>query len=188
MNPLHVTADGADPIHLVRKAQGGDMAALGMLYDRFAPALFLTVRRVTDSSADAEDVVHDVFVGLPEALRSYDEQGRFSAWLARVGIRHAMMRRRACSRRREDGLDRAAEIHGRDDIADSVEHTTEHLALHSAVRALPEPLRYVLILRQVEGLSHDEIAGILGISVANSRTRLARALDNLRRALTTDPS
>ena len=58
----------------------------------------------------------------------------------------------------------------------------------AALIALPEPLRYVLILRQVEGLSHDEIAGILGISVANSRTRLARALDNLRRALTTDPS
>ena len=168
---------------LTRAASEGDVAALGALYDRYAPALYSTLLRFTDSPADAEDVVHDVFVGLPEALRSYAERGRFDAWLARVAVRHALMRRRAQARRREDAIEGALDFIAADDATRRVDDSSEHAALYSAVRALPEGLRHVLLLRQVEGFSHREIAEALGISVANSRTRLARAIDMLRSSL-----
>lgn len=183
IRPRPVTSDAASMDDLARATRDGDLAALGVLYDRAAPALFRTLLRVTDSPADAEDVLHDVFVGLPEALRSYSEFGRFEAWLARVAVRHAMMSRRARMRRREDDLDRAAPVASPSDALRSVDDASEHAGLHAAVRALPDTLRHVLLLRQVEGFSHHEIADALGISVANSRTRLARAIDALRLAL-----
>jgi RNA polymerase sigma-70 factor (ECF subfamily) len=96
------------------------------------------------------------------------------------------MHRRAQSRRREDGLDRASGHHAGDDMAAEVEHASEHAGLRAAVRALPEPLRHVLLLRLVDDFAHEEVASTLGISVANSRTRLARAIDALRRALGSD--
>lgn len=183
IRPRPVTSDAAGTDDLARAARDGDLAALGALYDRSAPALFRTLLRFTDSPADAEDVLHDVFVGLPEALRAYAERGRFDAWLARVAVRHALMRRRAQSRRREEGLDRAAASLATDDATRHVDDASEHAGLHAAVRALPDGLRQVLLLRQVEGFSHHEIADALGISVANSRTRLARAIDALRHRL-----
>lgn len=183
IRPRPVTLDAAGTDDLARAARDGDLAALGALYDRSAPALYRTLLRYTGSVVDAEDVLHDVFVGLPEALRGYTERGRFDAWLARVAVRHAMMRRRARSRRREDELDDAAPFASADDAARRTDDDSEHAGLHAAVRALPDSLRHVLLLRQVEGFSHDEIASVLGISTGNSRARLSRAIDALRRAL-----
>lgn len=185
IRPRPVTSDAASTDDLAHAARDGDLAALGALYDRSAPSLYRTLLRYTDSTADAEDVLHDVFVGLPEALRAYAERGRFDAWLARVAVRHAMMRRRAQSRRREEGLDGAAPLAAADDAARRTDDASEHAGLHAAVRALPDPLRHVLLLRQVEGFSHDEIASVLGISTGNSRARLSRAIDALRRTLGT---
>lgn len=169
-----------DPRALARAVRSGDPDALGTLYDLHAPALFTTVARFLGSRADAEDVVHDVFVGLPEALRAYDEQGRLEAWLARVAIRRAMMHRRSALRRREDDMDAASMV------ASPPDRDTDHGDLLAAVQRLPDTLRHVVILRQVEGFSHQEIAGLLGITAGNSRIRLARALEALRRLLRPD--
>ncbi len=186
IRPRLLRVNAADTDELARAVRDGDVAALGALYDRSAPALFRVLLRYTDSTADAEDVLHDVFVGLPEALRSYSERGRFDAWLAHVGVRRALMQRRAQSRRREDGLDLASGHLAVDDTVADVEHASEHAGLRAAVKALPEPLRHVLLLRLVDNFAHEEIASTLGISVANSRTRLARAIGALRRTLGSD--
>jgi RNA polymerase sigma factor (sigma-70 family) len=71
-------------------------------------ALFRLAYRLVGAREDAEDVVHDVFVGLPEALGRYEERGSFGGWLKRVTARVALMRLRSGKRRREVGLDSAA--------------------------------------------------------------------------------
>jgi len=165
---------------LVGGARNGDPDALGMLYDAFGAGLFRLAYRLTGTREDAEDVVHDVFVGLPEALVRYEERGQFGAWLRRVTARVALMRLRGQVRRRESGLGDAAELPAR------TEETSEQVELRAAVDALPPELRSVLVLKEMEGYSHAEIAALLGISAAASRVRLFRAIRHVRRKLEED--
>jgi len=163
---------------LIQAARAGEPSGIGGLYDRYADALFRTALRLMASVPDAEDVVHDVFVGLPEALRHYEERGRFDAWLTRITVRVALMRGRQSKRRYEGPLDEAATISG-----DASDDAAERDELRRAVMSLPARLRDVLVLKQIEGYSHEEIGALLGISAGASRVRLARALDALRRKL-----
>jgi len=115
------------PTHLIDRVRAGDPHALGQLYDEFAPRLLRVARQLLGSREDAEDTVHNMFVGPPEALQRYEECGSLRAWL-----------------------------------------TT----------------RTVFVLRQIEDLSHPEIATLLGISEGNSRVRHTRALEHLRARIT----
>ncbi len=158
-----------------------DAQALGTLYDTYASQLLRLAYRLLGTREDAEDVVHDVFVGLPEALGHYEERGRLDAWLRRVTVRVALMRQRARERRREISLHSAA------DIPTPPGLTPEQLALHAAVNALPGALRSVLVLKEMEGYSHAEIAALLGISAVTSRVRLYRAIKRVRQRLEDRP-
>jgi RNA polymerase sigma-70 factor, ECF subfamily len=160
----------------VEQTRAGSPDALAELYRKHAAALYRLAYRLTGARQDAEDVVHDVFVGLPEALHRYEEHGNFVAWLKRVTVRVALMRLRGRQRRREVALDAT-----RPEQAPPA--PTDRIALDAALNALPDPLRVVLILKEIEGYSHAEIGGLLGISVVASRVRLNRALKRLRRAL-----
>jgi RNA polymerase sigma-70 factor (ECF subfamily) len=166
----------AGAIEQVRAARDGDPAALGVLYDAFGAGLFRLAYRITGTREDAEDVVQDVFVGLPEALGHYVERGNLSGWLKRVTARVALMRLRASKRRREVALEGF-------DTATDPPHPTDRMALLAAVNALPDALRAVLVLKEVEGYSHAEISELLGISTVTSRVRLNRAMKRLRKIL-----
>ena len=165
---------------LIGPVRDGDPTALGQLYEAFGVGLFRLAYRLTGTREDAEDVVHDVFVGLPEALTRYEERGRLGAWLGRVTARVALMRHRRSRRRREVGLDGAAEV------AASARMPAENLALWAALDALPPDQRAVLVLKEMEGYTHAEIAETLGISPVASRVRLLRALRRMRRHLEED--
>jgi RNA polymerase sigma-70 factor (ECF subfamily) len=132
--------------------------------------------RLVGAREDAEDVVHDVFVGLPEALRRYEERGSFAAWLKRVTARVALMRLRSGKRRREVALERAG---GHAEPPAPLDGD----GLQAAVNTLPDHLRAVLVLKEIEGYGHAEIAQLLGISEGASRVRLTRALKRLRNEL-----
>ena len=157
---------------LVLNAREGDADALA--------ALFRLAYRLTGTRQDAEDVVHDVFVGLPEALARYEERGRLGAWLGRVTARVALMHQRRSRRRREIGLEDAAEIPGR------AAANGDGAAVWAALDTLPATQRAVLVLKEMEGYSHAEIAATLGITQVTSRVRLLRALRQMRRQLEED--
>jgi len=144
------------------------------LYRRHASALMAVAYRLLMSRADAEDVVHDLFVGLPEALRKYEERGSMESWLKRIVVRLALSRLRA---RRELPLDAAQDLTARPS------DPTDRVALQRALAELSPSLRAVLVLKEIEGFSHAEIAGMLGISVGASEVRLHRALRQLRASL-----
>lgn len=120
--------------------------------------------------------MHDVFVGLPEALERYEERGSLVGWLNRVTARVALMRLRSRNRRREVAL----EVEG---LGAAPSQDADRIALQAAVDALPDPLRVVLVLTEIEGYSHAEAAELLGISAGASRVRLTRALKRLRKVL-----
>lgn len=171
---------------MLDNARDGSRAALGELYRAHADGVFRLAYRITGSREDAEDVLQDVFVGLLHALSSYDERGRFESWLKRVTARTALMRLRAQRRRGEQSLEPATEaVAGRADghAGDAGAHSIDRLAVDRALSRLPQSLRAVFLLREVEGYAHDEIAGLLGISAGASATRLSRAWTVLRKEL-----
>ena len=159
---------------VVARVASGDRAALGALYDRYASVLLGVAFRLLMSKPDAEDVVHDVFVGLPEALRKYEERGAFVSWLKRVTARVAL------SRLRRDEVRGAAIDAG---VGAPPRDHEVAIDLEAAVAALAPSLRAVLVLKDVEGYSHVEIAEMIGITVGASKVRLHRALRALRETL-----
>jgi len=173
---MSMSAGSGSPASLIAEARAGGPEALAALYLEHGAALFRLAYRLVGAREDAEDVVHDVFVGLPEALQRYEERGSFAGWLKRVTARVALMRLRSGTRRREVALDGAA---GQAEPP----ATAEHDGLQAAVNRLPDHLRAVLVLKEIEGHAHAEIANLLGISEGASRVRLTRALKRLRNEL-----
>jgi len=163
----------AAPAALAQQARAGSTGALGDLYRLYGTALFRVAYRLTGSREDAEDVLHDVFVGLPEALQGYKEQGRLDAWLRRITARVALMKLRKGRRQAALQLEPDAEPAPERDVEE----------LQAAVNALPVSLRSVVVLKEIEGYSHAETAEMLGITVVTSRVRLMRAMSRLRRTL-----
>jgi RNA polymerase sigma-70 factor, ECF subfamily len=121
-------------------------------------------------------VLHDVFVGLPDALRRYEERGNLTGWLKRVTARVALGRVRSRKRRSEVPLELARAE------SEPLAHA-EGMALEVAVNRLHERLREVIVLKEIEGYSHREVADLLGISVVASRVRTHRGLARLRQLL-----
>lgn len=122
--------------------------------------------------------MHDVFVGLPEALARYEERGQFGGWLARVATRVALAMQRRGARYDDDSalatMSPATNAEGDVLAADRV---------HRALAALTPALRHVFVLRVLHDHSHAEIAALLGITPNASEVRLHRAVQQLRRLL-----
>jgi RNA polymerase sigma-70 factor (ECF subfamily) len=173
-----ISSDSSVHLDLIGRVAAGDADALAALYQLHGVALFRLARRLTTSVEDAEDVLHDLFVGLPESIHKYDARGSLIGWLKRVVLRLALMRLRAERRRREVALPEgiaeastgAADVVGRWDV-------------ERVMATLPADLRAVLVLRQTEGYSHQEISALLGITPGASRVRLSRAITLLKAAL-----
>jgi RNA polymerase sigma factor (sigma-70 family) len=168
------------PSELIARVRSGSGEALAELYRRTAPGLAQLARRLTGSPEDAEDVLHDLFLGLPEALRQYEERGRVEQWLRRLTARLALTRIRARERRQElfdvsDG-----------ELASESPALDDRLSLEGALHALPDALRTVLVLKLVEGYSHAEIAALLDITTRASEQRVYRAIQLLRARLSAD--
>ena len=137
--------------------------------------------RILGEVAEAEDVVHDVFVGLPEGLRRYQERGNLEAWIRRITAHLAISRWRRDRGRNETSVDDV-------EVPDTT--TTEdpltRVTLEAALMTLPVSLRSVVVLKEVEGFSHAEIGALLGITTGASEVRLHRAFARLRTMLDGD--
>jgi RNA polymerase sigma factor (sigma-70 family) len=174
MKPAMQT-DPASTATLIALARAGNAEGIAGLYRAHGSALLALAHSLTGSREDAEDVVHDVFLGLPEALRHYEERGSAEGWLKRVTARVALSRVRS-RRKGEVELDSVEDVLA----SPSESHSAMGTALPRAIAALPPSLRQVFLLKEVDGYSHADIASFLGITVAASQVRLHRAIKLLR--------
>jgi RNA polymerase sigma-70 factor, ECF subfamily len=173
--PVVRAGDDADA-QLLAGARHAAPDAIANLYRRYAGPLLRMLRVMTGSQEDAEDIVHDLFLGLPESLRAYEHRGQLYPWLRAVAVRIALMKMRV-SRRREHFAGDEAE--GRRVAAPATDPWSA-TDLEAAIARLPESLRVVFVLRQIEDRSHDETAALLGISAGAVRVRYVRAIRQLR--------
>lgn len=163
---------------MIEQLQAGDPDAIAALYHRYAPSIHATAFRLMGTVADAEDVVHDVFVGLPRALRTFEGRGSLEGWLRKVATRSCLMRLR--QRRNRGEITMGPTWSGKFTEPAAV---IDRLALERALAALPDHFRVIVVLKEVEGYSHDEIGTMMGITARNSMIRLHRARKLLKRLL-----
>ncbi len=167
---------------LVVQAIGGDGDAFGVLYGRYQDAIYRYIFVRTGNTAEAEDLTEDVFVRAWEALPNYrPSQHPFKSWLYRIAHNLIVDHHR---RRKPVGL--ADEDLQGDPVMFSlpeevVELNQETHVLTNAIQRLNEEEQLVIVLRFVEGLSHREVAAVLGKSEAASRVIQHRALLALNR-------
>jgi RNA polymerase sigma-70 factor, ECF subfamily len=163
---------------LIEDAAKGSHDALSSLFELHGAHVYRVAYRLTMSADDAEDVVQDVFIGLPEALPAYSRNGGFAAWLRAIAIRTALMRMRSGRRRAAMGARAVTEM--RTTHSDGA---LDRVAIAAALTSLAAELRIVFMLSDVEGYSHAEIGKLLGIRASTSGVRLHRARRKLRALL-----
>ena len=142
---------------------------------------------LTRNPHDAEDLTHDVFIRVFGALDSYVPGGNFHGWLYRITTNLYLDQVRRRNRIRFDGLSEAQErrlVSSEPDPADAVHDALLEPRLQQALDALPPVFREVVVLRDVHGLSYDQVARTLGVKQATVRTRIHRGRARLRVALT----
>jgi RNA polymerase sigma-70 factor (ECF subfamily) len=169
-------SDGTSDLDLLRGVARGDRDALGELYDRYcAPLLALGARTLRDRD-EAEEVVHDVFLEAWRQAGDYDpERGTVRTWLVLRMRSRCLDRLKAPARQR-----RASWV---DDLLRADEPAMPDPALRSALAALPDEQRGVVLLAYFGGLSSAEIAESLGVPQGTVKSRLAAALSKLRTTL-----
>ena len=171
--PRGAAPDAPDD-ELLPAVADGDEAAFRILYRRHTPRLGMLVLRVLGGhDADAEDVVQESWIRAVAGIGDFRGDSQFGRWLNGIGIRVAW----EAIRRRHSTEMVTAESEPTVEPPDSV----ERLDLEDALRRLPDDQRAVVVLHDVEGFGHDDIAVSLGIAVGTSRSHLFRA----RRALRT---
>ena len=172
--------DSATDAELMKGAREGDLGSIGELYDRHARHVWRVARRSLDDMA-AEDVVHQLFLKLPELARSYDGRPRCAGWLCGIAIRLAIRQRRGAGR---FGRILAAFSHT---VSDRSTRTPEGEAmtrqrlshLEGALEKLSEKNRVVFVLVELEDLSSEEVAELLQIPAGTVRRRLFQARKEL---------
>ena len=168
---------------LVGAAARGEVAAFEALYRRHAGRVHGVIARLVGGQGSrAEDLTQDAFVRAWQALPAFRFESAFSTWLHRLAVNTALMDLRSRkSRPQDEGDGDAFELLG---TTDSAGHTTAlSMDLERAVASLPPRARAVLVLYDVEGWQHEEIAEQLGMAVGSSKAQLHRARNLLRARL-----
>lgn len=168
---------------LVRAAAGGDVKAFEKLYRLHSRRVYGVVWHLCGGHvARAEDLVQDAFVRAWQALPGFRFQSAFSTWLHRLAVNTALMELRSRSGGQDLETDDAA-LAWQPSVDSAGQRTREQIDLQRAVATLPERARAVLVLHDVEGWKHEEIAAELGIAVGSSKAHLHRARNLLRERL-----
>ena len=180
-SPARMGDSGDDPA-LVAQTLAGDRAAFGVLVERYAAQARRVARAVLGDPDDADDAAQDGFLSALVKLAQYDSRRPFGPWLMRIVANAATDRRRRRNVRRTQPLDPSLVGGGpRPDTAAVRSELGERLS--AALAELPVRRRTAVVLFDVEGYSHAEIAGILGIPEGTVRSEVFHGRRRLRALL-----
>jgi len=191
--PLASTIVRDDEAQLVSSAKAGDTAAFEELVNRYERKIFRLGMNITQNREDAEDVMQDAFLKSYQNLDRFQGDSRFYTWLVRIAVNEALMKLRK-RRPNQVSLDEPLTDDGGDSVFREIEdwgpspekkfaQVELNEILNSVIGELDPIFRVAFLLRDVEGLSTEETAQILGISVAAVKSRLLRARLKLRQKL-----
>ena len=175
---------------VVSRVLGGETALYELLMRRHNQRLYRVARAILRDDAEAEDVMQDAYVRAYQHLADFEGRAKFSTWLTRIAVHEALARSRRHSR--FQSLDNSEDFKGgvMKSLASNRRNPEEAAydrelgdVLEEAILRLPEDRRLVFMLRDVEGLSTEETAECLNLSLENVKVRLHRARAGLRKDL-----
>ncbi len=191
---------GAADFDLLASLRGGELGALKALAERYGPTIYRLAFGVTRNQADAEEVLQDVLLTLARKGASFEGRSALGSWIYRIATNAALNKRRGKRLELETPLEELlpmfeADGHRAGDrtyiLADWSQNPEEELlsderrrVLERAIDSLPDHYRAVLVLRDVEELTNEEVAALLDESVSSVKSRLHRARMVLREELT----
>ncbi len=187
------TDSASDELTLVQAAKAGDITAFEQLVKRYDRNVFRIAQHITQNREDAEDVVQDAFLKAYENLEQFQGNSKFYTWLVRIAVNESLMKLR--KRRTDKTVSLDQEIETEEDtmpreVADWAPNPEQLYKqgelkdiLTRTINGLPASFRTVFVLRDVEGLSTEETAEALGLSIPAVKSRLLRARLQLRERL-----
>ena len=178
---------------LVRRAQGGDTRAFDELVRRYRDKVYRLSFKILRHEEDAAEALQDAFLSAYRGLKSFKVESTFSTWLYRIATNASLMK----YRKRREGHVSLEQSQNTDEGAETLQipdWSTQPLkelldsetreVMDEGIQRLPEELRTVFILRDIEDLSNAQVAQILDLTVAAVKSRLHRARIALRDRLT----
>ncbi len=192
--PVAVPAEENDELDLVARSRQGDAAAFSVLVRRYEGKIFRLAMNITQNREDAEDVLQEAFFKAYEHLDQFQGNSKFYTWIVRIAVNQALMKLRKRKSDRAVSLDEQIDT-GEDTVVREIaawdpdpeqQYSQEelHKILNEAVLELAPIYRTVFTLRDIDGLSTEEAAEALDLSVPAVKSRLLRARLQLRDKLT----
>jgi RNA polymerase sigma-70 factor (ECF subfamily) len=193
-NPMTISDE-----EIVARVLSGDVASFEILMRRHNQRLYRIGRAILRNDAEAEDVMQDAYVRAYEHLAQFAGRAKFSTWLSRIAVNESLARRRYIAKHEELEPQMKSKTNGNE--SDENGFSSERFAtatpnpeeqassselqrlLESAIEALPDDFRAVLVMRDVEDMDTAEAAAALDISEENVKVRLHRARALLRKKL-----
>ena len=191
---VELSPEAKEEIELVNRAREGDAAAFSTLLNRYESKIFRLAMNITQNREDAEDVLQEAFLKAYEHLDQFQGNSRFYTWIVRIAVNQALMKLRKRKTDRSVSLDEQIDT-GEDTVIREIaswdpdpeqqfSQDELHTILTEAVDQLAPIYRAVFVLRDVDGLSTEETAEALDLTVPAVKSRLLRARLQLREKLT----
>lgn len=179
-----------DDIRFIENFKNGDTLAFGALVQKYQDRIYNLCRYLLDNPQDAEDAAQDTFVKAFQGLKGFTPTSSFYTWLYRIAVNTCLDHKRKFSLRSvlfslgnnstpDDFPSRSPTPEAALAVKQSVQ------ALHTALHRLSSKLRTVIVLKELEDLSYEEIAEILDVSVGTVKSRISRAREELRKNMWT---
>ncbi len=185
----------SDEAVLVAELKAGSEEAFAYLLHAYQNPVFNLVAHIVEPGTEPADVLQDVFVKIFKGIRSFHGDSSLRTWVYRIAVHEALNHRRSWLRRlrREafslddpegPGMDKVAvkEIQGGTPY-EALEQSERQKLVRRALASLTDPYRAVVVLREIEELSYEEIAEVLGVAEGTVKSRLVRGRELLRRKL-----
>jgi RNA polymerase sigma-70 factor (ECF subfamily) len=173
-------------VELVRRSQGGDREAFGLLVRRYQDRIYNTTLRLLGDPDDAAEVAQEAFLRAYENIGGFKGKSAFSTWLYRIAINCAFSRRRKRQVAKEVTLKDSVSAPGNPHFSapsSPLEKRERNRLVQEALAALPANLRAVVVLRDLEGLNYEAVGRVLKVSQGTVKSRLHRARTILREKL-----
>ena len=198
-NIASVLSVPSEEVGIVSELKAGSEEAFAWLIAKYHQPIYSLVARTIPDPADAADLTQDVFIKIYRGIGSFNGDSSLRTWIYRIALREASNQRRWWGRHKrqevtiESELGQSNDGHPlclKDTLIDAHESPFDHAAqeevrarVEEELRHIPEPFHAVVVLRDIEGFSYEEVAEILGVNLGTVKSRLMRGRAHLKERL-----